>query len=86
MVFYTDNDLVTGHTVTAVPSSKRTVSGYGSMLATTHMVKYEGRWHRVYAMQYGNAASLYIIRKAGDLFLDHETEWDMQDLAKRIKR
>lgn len=86
MVNYTDNDLVTGVGITSLPKTRsHTVTGYGGMLATQHMIKYVGRWHRVYAMQYGNSGSLYIKTKTGDLFLDHETQWDMQDPSKLRK-
>jgi hypothetical protein len=76
MVKYTDNTLVTNIAVPRMPVSRsRTVSGYGGMIATHHMIKYAGRWHRVYAMVYGNSGSLYIKTKNGDLFLDTDTEY-----------
>lgn len=47
------------------PRSGRTVTGYGSKIPTPYMVRWEGRWRRVYAACYGNAASHYI-GKPGD--------------------
>lgn len=35
-------------------------TGYGARIPTEHMVKYEGRWRRVYVACYGNAGSAYI--------------------------
>jgi hypothetical protein len=37
-----------------------TATGYGNRIPTAYMVKWEGRWRRVYAACYGNAASTYI--------------------------
>ena len=42
------------------PMSGQTVYGYGNRLPTSYMVKLHGRWRRVYAACYGNAASFYI--------------------------
>lgn len=42
------------------PRSGQTASGYGSKLPTRHMVHYQGRWRRVYAICYSNCATLYI--------------------------
>lgn len=42
------------------PRSGETVTGYGSKLPTHYMVKHNGKWRRVYAACYGNAASFYI--------------------------
>lgn len=40
-----------------------TASGYGARIPTVYMVKYNGRWRRVYCIQYGNAGTLFIGRK-----------------------
>ena len=45
---------------TETPWHGRTVSGYGSRLPTPYMVRHNGKWRRVYAACYGNAASFYI--------------------------
>lgn len=38
-----------------------TATGYGSKIPTERMVKYEGRWRRVYCAQYSNTGTLYIV-------------------------
>ena len=45
---------------TTAPRSGMTQTGYGAKLPTPYMVKWEGKWRRVYAACYGNAASHYI--------------------------
>jgi len=80
MVTYTDPARVLGVDRTAiVPTSGRTVTGYGGRLPTSYRVRYVGpdgraRWHRVRAMCYGNAASVYIVSAGAVLFLDIATE------------
>jgi hypothetical protein len=37
-----------------------TASGYGKRIPTRHMVKFAGRWRRVYVCQYSNAGTAYI--------------------------
>ncbi len=41
-----------------------TATGYGARIPSPYMVKWGGRWRRVYVACYGNAASHYI-GKAG---------------------
>jgi hypothetical protein len=77
---YTDSQLVTDARVTDVPRSGQTASGYGGKVPTRYMLKYAGYWHRVYAMAYGNSASVYIIVKGEDFFLDTDTEYNLQAL------
>lgn len=38
-----------------------TTSGYGSKIPTERMVKYEGRWRRVYCAQYSNVGTFYVV-------------------------
>jgi hypothetical protein len=72
-VQYTEPASVTGIKTAEAPVSGRTVSGYGGRVPTSHMVQYLGAWRRVYAMAYGNGASLYI-RVAGEpVHLDADT-------------
>ena len=40
-----------------------TASGYGARIPTEYMVKYNGRWRRVYAICYSNVSTLFIGRK-----------------------
>jgi hypothetical protein len=37
-----------------------TATGYGSRIPSSYMVKYNGRWRRVYVCIYGNAGTAYI--------------------------
>ena len=38
----------------------QTASGYGTKLVTPYMVRFNGKWRRIYACHIGNAATLYI--------------------------
>lgn len=57
---YPTRTVAVEHRETETPLSGRTQSGYGPRLTTPYMVKWAGRWRRVYAACYGNAASHYI--------------------------
>jgi hypothetical protein len=62
---------------TAEPRYGRTASGYGRKIPMRYMVQLAGdtRWRRVYAMCYGNAASVYVVRDGETVFLsDTELE------------
>lgn len=59
-------------------------TGYGPKIPTRYMLEYDGRWRRVYMMQYGNAGSAYVIHKGADLFLDLDTEWFIEEIAKEL--
>ena len=37
-----------------------TASGYGKRIPTRTMVRYQGKWRRVYVCQYSNAGTAYI--------------------------
>jgi hypothetical protein len=37
-----------------------TTTGYGNRIPTVYMVKWQGKWRRVYAACYSNVASTYI--------------------------
>jgi len=37
-----------------------TASGYGKRIPTHTMVRYQGKWRRVYVCQYSNAGTAYI--------------------------
>lgn len=78
---YTDRNLVTRVKVEAAPRSGQTVSGYGGAIPTRFMVRYDGRWHRVYMMQYGNSGSPYIKSGGQVLHLDIDTSHDLEDIA-----
>lgn len=57
---------------TPAPRHGRTACGYGAKVPTTVMVRLPGRsrWRRVYAMAYGNSASLYVVVDGRDVFVD----------------
>lgn len=42
------------------PRKGRTQTGYGAQMPTRYMVKWNGRWRRVYVANYGNAGTAYI--------------------------
>lgn len=46
------------------PPRNRSRSGYGSKLPTPYLLQVAKRWHRVYAICWSNASTLYI-RKGG---------------------
>ena len=48
------------HKFVDAPKSGKTVTGYGAKLPTSHMLRINNRWQRVYAICYSNAATLYI--------------------------
>jgi len=37
-----------------------TASGYGDRIPTSHMIKLNGRWHRVFCRVWGNSGTCYI--------------------------
>lgn len=41
----------------------KTVSGYGTKIPTTYMIKFEGRNRRIYVDQYSNAGLNYFMLK-----------------------
>lgn len=48
------------HKLTIEPWKGRTQTGYGAAMPTVHMVKWAGRWRRVYVANWGNSGSCYI--------------------------
>lgn len=40
-----------------------TKTGYGSRIPTIHMVRYNGKWRRVYCRIYSNVGTLFIGKK-----------------------
>lgn len=53
-----------------------TATGYGSRIPTPYMVKFNGKWRRVYCRQYSNAGTLYIGKLApvGENLIVHSIE------------
>lgn len=74
-ITYLDSSRVARVHVTDEPTYNRTVTGYGGKLPTPYMLTLDDRRkRRVYAMCYGNAASLYVIVAGSNVFLDVGTE------------
>lgn len=44
-----------------------TASGYGHKIPTVYMVKYLGRWHRVYCRIFSNSGTCYILSKGEEI-------------------
>jgi hypothetical protein len=49
-----------------------TASGYGARIPTPHMVKFNGRWRRVYCRIYSNIGTNYIGRGADRFIVNFE--------------
>ena len=79
---YTDDTLITEARITDAPFN-RSVTGYGGKIPTRYMLRYEGRWHRVYMMQYGNSGTPYIKHKGEDLVLSIHAEHEIQRMVER---
>jgi hypothetical protein len=47
-----------------------TRSGYGRRIPTSHMIRLNRRWRRVYCCQYSNAGACYIGKIEQKLFVD----------------
>ncbi len=73
-IVYTDTNLVSGMSIDSESRRNPYVTGYGGMIPTAYRIRYAGYDRRVYAMCYGNSASLYLRVKGSDHFLDIDTE------------
>lgn len=78
-IAYTDPEKVTDVEVTPTPKGGQTVTGYGGAIPTAHKIKYLEIWRRVYAMAYGNAATLYVKVKGEIVALDSDTAHLLRD-------
>ena len=47
-----------------------TVTGYGNKIPSRYMVKYNGRWHRVYSCCFSNTSREYICSKGMQFTVD----------------
>lgn len=52
-----------------------TRSGYGSRIPTAHMVRFNGRWRRVYCCIWSNSGTCYIGRNLRDGHIVREYPW-----------
>ena len=77
-VKYTDPALVADQRQTDAPAYGTTASGYGSKIPTRHMLRYAGRWRRVYVMQYSNSGTAYVIVNGAVKVLDTDTEYALE--------
>lgn len=76
-VSYTDPALVTETRQTEEPAYGRTADGYGGKIPTCHMIRYVGRWRRVYVMCYSNSGTAYVVVNGASLVLDIDTEYKL---------
>jgi hypothetical protein len=49
---------------------QQTATGYGGKLTTSRMIRYAGRWRRIYCMCYSNSGSCYILVKGETIFVN----------------
>ena len=61
MLDYVDETAIEKVARDTVYPRNRNVNGYGSKIPTSYRVKLAGRWRRVYAICYSNAATLYVV-------------------------
>jgi hypothetical protein len=77
-VSYTDPALVTETRQTEEPTYGRNADGYGGKLPTRHMIRYAGRWRRVYVMCYSNSGTAYVVVNGANQVLDIDTEYKLR--------
>lgn len=78
-VVYTDPTLVTDQRQTDQPSYGHSADGYGGKIPTRHMLRYAGKWRRVYVMCYSNSGTAYVIVKGAVTVLDRYTEYRLRE-------
>jgi hypothetical protein len=76
---YTDPSKLDAVTITNPPTYGHTQSGYGGKIPTRYLVRYAGRWRRVYTMIYGNGGTAYVVVNGQNHILSPETEHMIQD-------
>ena len=69
---YLDPESVADSTYRAAPMWDGT--SRPGKVPTPHMLKLGSRWHRVYAMAFGNSPTLYVVKGGADRLLRPETE------------
>lgn len=79
-VTYTNPADVTGLKTTDIPRHGQTVTGYGGAIPTAHMVRYLGRWRRVYVMVYSNSGTPYVKVHGTDVVLDIDTRHKLTEV------
>jgi hypothetical protein len=49
---------------------QETATGYGKRLTTQYQVRFNGKWRRVYCVQYSNIGTLYIGKLSDNLIVN----------------
>jgi hypothetical protein len=49
------------HLFTDAPRYGRNAMGYGNKIPTRYMIKWHGRWRRVYSVCWGNSGTPYVV-------------------------
>ena len=81
-ITWTDPDKVQAATCHGQPPRNPYATGYGRKIPTRFQLRYEGRWHRVYAMCYSNVATHYIRHGGAELVLENETEYRLECVSR----
>lgn len=76
------DEIITAVETTAKPRD-RSVTGYGGKLPTRYMLRVGTRWHRVYAICYSNASTLYVLRSGTPHYLELATESRLEEARER---
>lgn len=64
------SDLIDNPLCHHVNGRQQTASGYGRKLSTPHMVRFNGRKHRVYCCCFSNSGTCYIVSKGRNIIID----------------
>jgi hypothetical protein len=73
MSTWLDDALIAGVKITDTPLNPY-ATGYGAKIPSAYMLKLNGRWHRVYAMVYGNSGTHYVVHRGETKILELATE------------
>lgn len=60
------------HKITDTPRSGQTQTGYGKAIPTRYMVRFNGKWRRVYCAIFSNSGTLYIKAPKGEVITVQE--------------
>ena len=86
MVNYTNPVMVTDYKITDTIPRNPNVGGYGKKIPTQYMLKYFGKWRRVYCVCYSNSGSIYVNVNGQWEFIDSATEYKLENLNRWINR
>lgn len=65
---------------TMVPLNGQRSNGYGAKIPTAYMLKVEGKWRRVYAINYANAGNTYVVLNGENHYLESDVEHLLEQL------